>query len=120
STFEWVLAAAEGSGLGSPRHRPTPNWRAPMAATETLLIAGGTGTNGRVVLDKLVERGRTARALVRSAAKAADLRRPGVELVEGDLADPASLDAALRGVTRAFVVAPVGPKTVEWFANFFD
>jgi uncharacterized protein YbjT (DUF2867 family) len=57
---------------------------------------------------------------VRNRAKAAGLERAGVELVEGDLADAASLGRALAGVERAFVVTPVARESVGWFGNFFD
>lgn len=84
-----------------------------------ILVVGATGTNGREVVKQLSERGVPVRAMVRSAEKSPELRLPNVELVRGDLADPPSLDAALRGVKKAFIVTAVGPDCVEWFENFF-
>jgi uncharacterized protein YbjT (DUF2867 family) len=48
------------------------------------------------------------RVLVRdpSSAKAVGLARAGVEVVAGDLTDPASLDAAMRGVRAVILVSP--------------
>jgi uncharacterized protein YbjT (DUF2867 family) len=84
-----------------------------------ILVVGATGTNGREVVQQLSARGVPVRALVRSAEKSPDLRLPNVELVRGDLGDPPSLDAALRGVDRAFIVTAVDQRSVEWCRNFF-
>ena len=78
-----------------------------------ILVVGATGTNGREVVARLVAQGQRVRALVRRAAPG-----DGVEQVVGDLDDPASLAAALRGVERAFVVTPVDERAGRWFANF--
>lgn len=85
-----------------------------------ILVVGATGTNGREVVDRLAAAGARVRALVRNPAKAADLRKANVELVEGNLDDPSSLDAALAGVDRAFFVAAVDQRYVGWFRNFLD
>lgn len=85
-----------------------------------ILVIGATGTNGREVVQRLDAAGHRVRALVRSPAKADDLRLPNVELVQGDLDDPASLDRAFEGVSRAFVVTAVDKRSVGWFRNAFD
>jgi uncharacterized protein YbjT (DUF2867 family) len=85
-----------------------------------ILVIGATGTNGREVVARLAAAGEKVRALVRDPDRAEDLRRENVEVVRGDLDEPASLDAALAGVDRAFFVAAVGPRFVEWFRNFLD
>jgi uncharacterized protein YbjT (DUF2867 family) len=84
-----------------------------------ILVVGATGTNGREVVTRLAAAGRRVRALVRSPAKFADLRLPNVEVVPGDLDDPASLDAALNGVDRAFIVTAVDQRAVQWCRSFF-
>jgi uncharacterized protein YbjT (DUF2867 family) len=43
-----------------------------------------------------------------------------VELVQGDLCDPASLDGAFAGVRRAFVVTAVDQRAGEWLRNALD
>ena len=58
-------------------------------------VTGGTGFIGRRLVSKLRERGDDVAALVRDPAKAADLERAGVELIEGDLG---AVDAIRRGV----------------------
>src|SRR6185436_1874288 len=66
---------------------------------------GGTGLIGNAIVRKLVERGADACVLVRDEARAKQLLPAGVELVKGDITDPSSLEAALRGVTRVFHAA---------------
>ncbi|MER6570419.1 NAD(P)H-binding protein [Streptomyces sp. NPDC001093] len=72
-----------------------------------ILVTGATGTIGRDVVRQLAARGEKVRALTRDPAKA---RVPaGVEVVRGDFREPASLEAALAGVTAAFLLRPPGP-----------
>jgi uncharacterized protein YbjT (DUF2867 family) len=75
-----------------------------VAVREIVLVTGATGNVGRQVVDQLVGGGAGVRALVRKPEGAG--LPDGVELVRGDLADPASLDAALAGVDVVFLVWP--------------
>ena len=73
----------------------------------TILVTGATGTIGRHVVDQLVQRGASVRALVRDPAKA---QFPsGVSVVKGDLLDPDSLRAAFDGVSAFFLLNAVTP-----------
>lgn len=85
-----------------------------------ILIAGATGTNGRMLTNLLAGAGYQVRALVRNLDRAQSLVQPNVQLYEGDLASPSSLDGAFDGVDRAFVLTTIVPSTVELFQNFFD
>jgi uncharacterized protein YbjT (DUF2867 family) len=70
-----------------------------------ILITGATGSNGTELVKLLASRGIPVRAMVRSkngATKIAGL--PGVELAIGDFDNPATLDQALQGVERAFLL----------------
>jgi len=49
------------------------------------------------------------RVLVRDRGKAAALTQSGVDVVEGDLAVPASIDAAMEGVSAVVLVSPAVP-----------
>jgi len=60
-----------------------------------VFIAGGTGFVGGNVVRALGAR--PVRLLVRNAAKSAALKKPNVELVEGDITNPGSLTGALDG-----------------------
>jgi NADH dehydrogenase len=64
----------------------------------TVLVTGGTGFIGPHVIHALRARDVPVRALVRDPAKAARLTAWGVELVQGDVTDPASLRRACAGV----------------------
>jgi uncharacterized protein YbjT (DUF2867 family) len=73
----------------------------------TILVFGATGTIGHQVVDQLVQRGASVRALVRDPAKA-DFAT-GVDVVQGDLMDPASLRGAFAGVSAFFLLNAVTP-----------
>lgn len=70
-----------------------------------ILVAGSTGSLGRLVVKKLIGRGETVRAMTRDRSKADDIKARGAQIVLGDLRDPESLEFAVRGVTA--VVAAV-------------
>jgi uncharacterized protein YbjT (DUF2867 family) len=53
------------------------------------------------------------RALVREPARADALAGPLVELVQGDLRDPPSIDRALDDVDRVFLVSPPAPDQIR-------
>lgn len=63
-----------------------------------ILVTGATGKVGSRLAKRLAQRGNQVRALVRDAARGADLRAAGVELAVGDLLEPSTLDAAVREV----------------------
>lgn len=65
-------------------------------------VTGGTGFIGQRVVTALVQAGHKVRVLARDPSRARGLDLPGVELVQGDLGQPASLDDALVGAQRVF------------------
>jgi len=73
----------------------------------TILVTGATGTIGRNVVEQLVKRGASVRALVRDPAKA-DFPS-GVDVVKGDLLDVDSLRSAFSGVSTLFLLNAVAP-----------
>jgi NADH dehydrogenase len=64
----------------------------------TVLVTGGTGFVGPHVVHALRAKETPVRALVRDPARATRLAAWGVELVTGDVTDPATLRAACEGV----------------------
>ncbi|MBP2471939.1 uncharacterized protein YbjT (DUF2867 family) [Crossiella equi] len=72
--------------------------------TDLVVVTGATGQQGGSVARRLLADGVPVRALVRTpGAEAAQvLARAGAELVTGDLKDPDSLVAALRGARAVF------------------
>jgi len=76
-----------------------------MHESPTILVTGATGNVGGQVVAQLRDRGGVhVRALTRHPA-GADLP-DDVEVVGGDLSEPASLDEALNGVDGVFLVFP--------------
>ena len=73
----------------------------------TILVTGATGNVGRNVVDQLVGRGASVRALVRNPAKA-DFPA-GVDVVQGDLLDVDSLRSDFQGVSTLFLLNAVVP-----------
>jgi len=73
----------------------------------TILVIGATGTIGHHVVDQLNQRGVNVRALVRDPSKA-DFPA-GVDIVQGDLLDPATLRSAFVGVKAFFLLNAVTP-----------
>ena len=89
----------------------------------TLLVTGGTGFLGSWIID-LTGRERfaskhgydTVRVLARdpTKARALSLADARLEIVRGDLGDPASLRAAARGADAVFHVAALYDTTSRW------
>ena len=76
-----------------------------------VLVTGATGRIGRMVIDQLIDADVPVRALTRRPEAAASLPA-NVEVVTGDLTEPASLDAGLRGAGAVFLVWTAPPATV--------
>jgi len=68
-------------------------------------VTGATGFTGGHLARALVAQGRQVRALVRDKGRASALAAAGIELVEGDLRDAASLQRAVSGVARVYNIA---------------
>jgi len=85
-----------------------------------ILMTGATGTVGSELVKQLQASGAKARALVRNRAKAASLEGAGFEVVEGDLTKPETLDVALQGVERVFLLSSPGPQMVAAEGNFVE
>lgn len=66
-----------------------------------VFLTGGTGFIGGAVARQLRDLGHDVVALVRTPAKADDLRRIGATLVEGDLSSAAAIEAAATGCDAA-------------------
>lgn len=76
-------------------------------AKPTILITGATGNIGTELSKQVSEQGVPFRAMVRSGKDVQTLSElPGAEVVIGDFNDPASLETALNGIERAFLLTP--------------
>ena len=80
---------------------------------------GAQGSTGRQIAGLLLEQGIAVRALVHKLdSRSNKLREQGAEVVEGDLLNPASVQAAMRGVKRAYFTYPVADGLLEAVAIF--
>jgi uncharacterized protein YbjT (DUF2867 family) len=85
-----------------------------------ILLTGSTGSVGLALAQLLSQRGIAYRAMVRDVAKASSLDLTGVEWVQGDFQDPASLRPALEGIDRVFLLAPPVEHIDRIEATFLD
>lgn len=80
---------------------------------KNILVIGASGPQGRPVAEQLTAAGFKVRAMVRDPAKVEDLAAHGIEVVNGDLGDSASLSAAMQGQDGVFML-------ISFFAGNFE
>jgi uncharacterized protein YbjT (DUF2867 family) len=86
-----------------------------------ILVTGATGLTGGALVRRLSAGRVPVRALARSATRAERLSTlPQVEVVEGDMAQPATLGRALLDVDRAMLISSADPAMLEVQSNFID
>ncbi len=68
-------------------------------------VTGASGFTGGYLCDSLLKKGYTVTALVRKSSKVAHLKKKGITLVEGDLADPSSITGKIKGIDIVFHIA---------------
>ena len=71
------------------------------------LVTGATGHIGNVLVRELVNQGRPVRALVLPREDRSCLEGLPVDIREGDVLDPASLDSAMQGVDTVYHLAGI-------------
>lgn len=82
------------------------------------LVTGATGTVGSLLVRELSKRGEPTRAAVHTESKAGRIAEANIEIFEMDFADKASIDAALKGIEKVYLLTPFSPGQTE-MANFF-
>jgi nucleoside-diphosphate-sugar epimerase len=70
-----------------------------------VLVTGATGLIGHAIARELLTEGHAVRALVRDVERARSIVPSGIELVAGDITDPASLAGACRDIDWVFHAA---------------
>ena len=112
-----LYAAAVTVGLAMAGLRPTARGPRPAprpaarARPHHLLIVGATGGTGRELVAQALDRGYLVTALARDPAKLTT-RHERLEVAPGNVLDPTTLDAALRGCDA--VVCALGHKRFLW------
>lgn len=86
--------------------------------TQTVLVTGATGLAGANICKLLVERGDTVRALARETADTDPLRALGVDVVTGDVTDPAAVLSAAQGGDAAIHCAALLGGASQNMADF--
>ncbi|GCE13584.1 NAD-dependent epimerase/dehydratase family protein [Tengunoibacter tsumagoiensis] len=86
------------------------------------LVTGAAGFLGGHLVEMLVERGDEVRAFIQPGQDRTLLQSlPGVEVIEGDLTDAASLKKAVQGIQRVYHIAaktgPWGPEEIYQATN---
>ena len=84
------------------------------------LVVGATGMVGSEICRLLAAQGKPVRGLVRATsdqAKVDELKSHGVEIVQGDMCDPASLEAACQGVSAVISTVSSMPSCYEAGVN---
>lgn len=82
-----------------------------LTADDLVLVTGATGLVGSHFAEQARQRGLRVRALVRPGSRQALLEQWGVELCEGNLDDPGSLQRAVKDVT---VLVHCAAKVGDW------
>jgi uncharacterized protein YbjT (DUF2867 family) len=84
-----------------------------------ILVIGGRSKIGSALIEQLSARGEQVRALVRDSEGGGSLPA-SVEPVVGDLASPESLQAAMSGVEKVFLLSSPHRDAVQWHRNAID
>jgi uncharacterized protein YbjT (DUF2867 family) len=82
-----------------------------------ILVLNAGGNIGKEVVRELQERGAAFTAAYRSSQQVAEAQQAGLKAVAADFSRPETLDAALSGADRVFVVTPPLPNMEEMESN---
>lgn len=88
-----------------------------MINTGKVLVTGATGNTGSGLVPKLRKAGVKVRAFIRDEAKAQALKDLGVEVVLGDLDRPETIEPAVEGVDKIYLLTWNGPTQEQQVYN---
>jgi len=85
-----------------------------------VLVTGATGNTGLPLVERLANTELRFRAMIHSVKNEWMVKRGNAETVVGDFGDAPSLERALEGVDRAYLVSPASPDMADYQKNFVD
>ena len=85
-----------------------------------ILVTGATGNIGSGLVPALRSAGVEVRAFVRDEAKAQPLKDAGAEVIVGDLDKPETINAAVEGVEKIFLLTFNGPTEAQQGLNVIE
>lgn len=92
-----------------------------MSHEANILITGATGSIGQELTKYLSSKGVRFRAMARSLEKSQQLAAlPGAQLVEGDFEDARSLEKALAGIERVFLLTNSSERAEQQQSRLVD
>ncbi|MCH8306357.1 MAG: SDR family oxidoreductase, partial [Candidatus Marinimicrobia bacterium] len=91
-----------------------------MSDNGKILVTGASGNVSSALIANLVDKGASVRGLVRNESKGESLKDSGVEVVIGNLNDQGSIEKALEGVEKVFLLTPVGEDAPQLAKNVID
>ena len=81
--------------------------------SKNIAITGATGNIGGLVVPTLLEKGTQIKALVRNPSKAEELRKSGVEVVEGEFTHAEAVRKVMEGADSVLLIAPPNPDAAK-------
>ena len=85
-----------------------------------ITVFGATGTTGAPLVDTLLAKGASVRAVTSAPSKLDALRAKGCEAVAADFTDPAALARACDGAEKIYLVTPAHLNMRQWKANVIE
>ncbi|PKP99525.1 MAG: hypothetical protein CVT76_00050 [Alphaproteobacteria bacterium HGW-Alphaproteobacteria-15] len=82
-----------------------------------ITVFGATGTTGAPLVDTLLAKGATVRAVTSNPASLDALKAKGCEAVVASFTDPAALARACNGAEKIYLVTPAHLDMRQWKAN---
>ena len=82
-----------------------------------ILVTGATGNVGSLLIPALREAGNQVRALIHDESKAQPLRDLGVDVVIGDMERPQTLEGAVAGLNKIYLITSNGPTAAQQARN---
>jgi putative NADH-flavin reductase len=92
----YAIALSTGLALSGYRRSAGVPAAPPLHSPTRILVVGATGGTGRRLVEQALERGLVVTALARDPGRLR-LEHPRLTVLQGDVLDPASLEAATRG-----------------------